>query len=170
MADEIKTTSQPPACRNKKLCSTFVCKGIQVEDGILKCFCVESDPIANCTKFGDADTVRSNFLVRLLAKSVAAPHCPWARTEQCKYKKHFHELQEKISASVTMCCQRECDQFFPKLSILSSHEQQQFTCFFKEEQKNSEIQVGSRKSSTRFNIEELKISADHPSATFSPHS
>ena len=57
------------------------------------------------------------------------------------------------------CATSENVSNFPNLS---SHEQQQFTCFFREDQKKiNEIHVGSRNSSTRFNIEELKISSDH---------
>lgn len=68
MADEVEASCQPPASRDKKLGPSFVRKRIKIEDGVLKRFCVESDTISNCSKFGDCDAVRSNsFLIMQFA-------------------------------------------------------------------------------------------------------
>lgn len=56
----MEASCQPPARGDKKLGPTFVSKRVEIEDGILKGFRVKSNPISNCAKFSDGDTVRSN--------------------------------------------------------------------------------------------------------------
>lgn len=81
----MEASCQPPASWDKKLGPTLVCEGIEIEDGILKGFCVESDPISNSAKFSDSDTVRSNFsCVGPFAAMWTALDSPWSTTEQCK--------------------------------------------------------------------------------------
>jgi len=124
----------------------------------MKCFYVESDLIANYTKFGNVLTLwgwTSLFICwqsvllfiivyRLQQKNAST------RSTSMSCKRNFHH-------QLPCATNKNVNNFFSNLSILSSHEQQQFKCFFREEQKSHEIQVRHRKIITRFNIEELKL-------------
>ena len=92
MTSEIKASCQTPASWDEKLGPALVGKWIKIEDGILKSFRVDSEPITNCSKFSNSHTVGSdNFRAHLLALK-AAPDVPWSFIEHYKDKKHIHQL------------------------------------------------------------------------------
>lgn len=58
MAGQVEASCEPLPSRDIELGTPFVCKRMEVEDGILECVGVESDTIADSTEFSDGDTVR----------------------------------------------------------------------------------------------------------------
>lgn len=53
VAGKIETSSEPLSRRNIQLCPSFVGKGLEIKNGILKGKCVQRFPITNSTKLSN---------------------------------------------------------------------------------------------------------------------